>query len=219
LKNVDIDNHSTLIKNNVITLKDINFENNYDGPYYNYQDLIWYNYSHTMKIYTLKQGYNGSINDERTKTLIDELDNQMLCNKFLTPELLNGLTLKKNIKIRTNEHYKYYYNNEPINLFINIGYEKIYNVKNSDTAGCNMFLKVDQNTAELIQLYIDKFLIGKEYNSQMLKNNKIFIQVKDVKLINIINNVDVNKVKLICQLKHKNWFGGDHLKFVLSDIK
>jgi len=223
LKNDDITNNTSLLQYDIINLNLYQcFEKEYDGPF-QYDKLEWINYSHTMKLYTLQQGYYNNI-DNRFKNKVNELDDQVLCNKFLTNEILNDLTIKQSLKMNI-IHYHYIYQNQLINLLINLKYNQIFNIYEF-LEKYSVRVILNQDIKSIINLYINKIIGDKNYNDKAYQNDNLFIQIYDKNLITKLNNYikENKKVELICQMIHKymdygRYDGYDHFKFVLVDIK
>lgn len=220
MKNSDIERHATIIKNNCIMMDLYHLSlDKYQEPIKK-ENLIWYNYCHTMKLYSMKQGYNF-IRDEKIKYKMEEKDDEMLYNHFLDKNI-DALTIKEFTKMNMFTPCNYYVHNEPVRLFIKIGYEKIYGLHQRENSEgdffINFMIKVDDETASIIQLYKDKFL----GNTMLLKNNHIFIHIYDnIKTFRFLYKNLNKKMVLICEMIHKKSDINHNslVKFVLSDIK
>lgn len=225
MKNKDIEKYTTLLKNDILNLDlyDLSLldKYNYKGKYMDYKDLVWYNHCHTMKLYTLNQGYGDKPDDKKH----EEYDTLFLPNVYLDKIDISQLKMKLIDKIGTMSHYRYEYQNQLINLVLEIKHDDVLNhhLKHHDDIRYHIKIKVTEHIKQLVNNYLQHFNFKK---TRILTNNSLFLHLYQNNLKRIWDDRIKNKqpMKLVTQLiaketqYHPRVKPKPHLKFTLIDI-
>lgn len=224
MKNKDIEKHTSLLQHGILNLDlyDLSLldKYNYEGTFMDYKDIVWYNHCHTMKLYTLYQGYGGD-NYHNINEIIEQ-DDVFLPNFFLDKIDITQLNIDKIGKMNYIIHCRYQYQNQLINLLLNVDDYETCNIINYNSH-VQIGLKVKDDIKFLIKNYLTHFNFQR---SKLLKNNYLYLHLYNDKLVKIYEEKIKKKepMMFVTQLIHKtikynhDKVESPHLKFTLVDI-